>query len=312
MVFIIPSTNKSFKKILIETLSKFKVSLEKATKTGDLTNDLVGEYITKLSQLYDLSHVVEMKNQRENQIQVDYKEYVSIFTSNLKIVAKTISLSDLGFFISLVNFVEHNKNIIMSPNNLKKISKKKEIVEFLQVTNERADNFLKICLNNKFIFKKDFNGVKSTYLFSPSIVKKTVSIDEFNKVFDASVTKKGTSKKIILNISALNNELFKKIKTLQRLSEGKESLGFLVHLLCLMDIENKIYSNNNYTINKYLRIKIKTDKCDKFLTELINNGFVDVDYQKNVITVNPDFARFSSKLYFPTDTCTLFKIPLYY
>lgn len=302
-----PRKTISVASLMKETLARMSVSIAEKLKDGESTENLIGNYITKLHGIYELDTKVPVKSPITDKKTVRYDKYVTIFPTNIRKIIYRMPLDEIGFFFSLVQFIEYNSNLLCSIQNKKQALQKRELVNFLQITNEKLDIFLANCYEQNILLKLDFLVRKNSIFCSPSIATmKSTSLD-FNKKHGTNLSVKGMATKLSLNIMLLNNDLFKKNDQSERLSIGKETLGFLIHLVLLMDIDNKVKAKNKSTIENYISNKIKTKKCSTYLINLEKADYIHMNYQRNEIIVNPDFARNVRTYYFDNTTTNKFR-----
>jgi hypothetical protein len=305
MAFVNPRKTISVAKLMKETLTKMTITIEQKLKSGESLKNLTEKYITKLDSIYDLNALVEVKNPITDKKVVKYDKYVKIFPSNIKKIIFGMTLDQIGFLFSLVQLIEYNSNLLLSLKDKKKALKKIEIANFLQITNEKLDIFLAHCYDQNILLKSGFKGCKNSFYFSPSLATMKSTTLDFNKNHDTNLKEAGLSSKLLLNINAINDDLFKKKDSSERLSTGKEILGFLLHLILPMDVENKIKTKSKSNITNYILNKFKT--CSKYLIKLEDSGYIYIDKQLNIIIVNPNFARSTRTYYYDLEITKKFR-----
>jgi hypothetical protein len=296
---------KTLENVLKDCLVKFTSSILNYQKNNIPVDDLVGKYMSKLSNIYNLNQLIQRIDINENCTSVNYTNYVKIFKGGLNAKSNNFDLAEFGMLIYLLPYCEYDTNVIFSTASKSKPINNKEVKSLLQITNEKTRHFILSCLEKEFIIKRDLGRVKSTFIFSPNyFLKGGNQLDLIDKYSLGNSHKFKT--KILLNLNKIENDFFCKKEKSQRISLGKEKLGFLMKLVLMMNSQNILKKKSHSNIRSYIIQKFHSKKGEYFLSELESNNYIKFIEDGKELLINPRFARYPEKYYWNNSILELF------
>ena len=281
------ATQLKLDKFLVRTLKKYDKFKQK--HNGD---NLIQRFLQGLLQELDEENsIIQYRAKDDQSLVVSYTRFYQISKTVFKDIIKELTSEEIGLFCYLCLHIGLYNNMLITSNKSIKSLASKDLMELLELSNEKTKELLEKLTRSKLIIHVKHRPTNALFV-NPEFAIMKASAQGFNKDYNQNLDHIKFKTPIMINHEAIKSSLFKKNNRLERISHGKRTLGILIQIALHMNDKNeiKIGQFNESTLLDLICVKTGVDVLSKgYIQTLIDNHYIIV--RNELIIINPYFAQ---------------------
>jgi hypothetical protein len=266
-------------------------------------DNLIQRFLQGLLQEVDNEKSIVQYQETDDQfVFVSYPRFYQVSKFMFRDKILELTSQEIGLFCCLFLRMELYSNMLINGDDNKSPMLSKDIMELLELSNEKTKELLEKLLRWKLIIHIQHKPTNALFVNPEYALMKATTLS-FNKDYNQKLQQLKLKTPIMINHLAIRFPLFKKNDRNERISHGKRILGTLFRITLQMNNNNeiKIGKHNQSTLLDLICVKTGVDELSKgYLQLLIDSYFLLV--KDEVIIVNPYFAKYKKKRKFTNVT----------